>query len=48
MGLEIAALRYQVSVLKRKNAQPRLGRWDRVLWGFSAPAASSELARSRQ
>jgi len=34
MGLEILALRHQVSVLKRKNARPRLGRWDRVLWVF--------------
>src|SRR5438093_13187465 len=34
MGLEIVALRHQVSVLKRKNARPRLGRWDRVLWVF--------------
>jgi putative transposase len=34
MGLEIVALRHQVSVLKRKNGRPRLGRWDRVLWVF--------------
>src|SRR5689334_16478203 len=34
MGLEIVALRHQVSVLKRKNVRPRLGRWDRVLWVF--------------
>ena len=34
MGLEILALRHQVSILKRKNARPRLGRWDRVLWVF--------------
>jgi hypothetical protein len=34
MGLEIVALRQQVSVLKRKNARPRLGRWDQVLWVF--------------
>ena len=34
MGLEILALRHQVSILKRKNVRPRLGRWDRVLWVF--------------
>jgi putative transposase len=34
MGLEIVALRHQVSILKRKNGRPRLGRWDRVLWVF--------------
>ena len=34
LGLEIVALRHQVSVLKRKNARPSLGPWDRVLWVF--------------
>jgi putative transposase len=34
MGLEILALRHQVSILKRKNVRPRLGRWDRGLWVF--------------
>jgi putative transposase len=34
MGLEIVALRHQVSVLKRKKARPRLGPWDRMLWVF--------------
>src|ERR1051326_2936558 len=34
MGLEILALRHQISVLKRKNVRPKLGRWDPVLWVF--------------
>ena len=34
MGLEIVALRHQVSVLKRKNGRPRLKCWDRVFWVF--------------
>src|SRR5439155_19806220 len=34
MGLEILALRHQVSILKRKNVRPRLCRGDRVLWVF--------------
>ena len=34
LGVEIVALRHQVSVLKRKHARPRLGPWDRVLWVF--------------
>lgn len=32
LGLELVALRQQVSVLKRKNPRPRLGRWDRLFW----------------
>jgi putative transposase len=34
LGLEIVALRHQVSVLKYKQARPRLGPWDPVLWVF--------------
>ncbi len=32
LGLEIVTLRQQVSLLKRKNPRPRLGRWDRLFW----------------
>lgn len=32
LGLELAALRHQVAVLRRKNARPRLNRWDRLFW----------------
>jgi putative transposase len=32
LGFELVALRQQVSVLRRKNARPRLGRWDRLFW----------------
>ena len=32
LGLEILALRQQVSVLKRKNPRPRLDTLDRVFW----------------
>jgi putative transposase len=32
LGLELVALRQQVSVLKRKNPRPRLGLWDRLFW----------------
>jgi SAM-dependent methyltransferase len=34
MGLEILALRHQVSILKRKNVRPRLCRWERGLRVF--------------
>ncbi len=34
LGLEIMALRQQVSVLKRKNRRPRLRRWDQLFWVF--------------
>ena len=32
LGFELVALRQQVSVLRRKNPRPRLGRWDRLFW----------------
>jgi hypothetical protein len=32
LGLELAALRHQLAVLKRKNPRPSLSRWDRLLW----------------
>ena len=32
LGLELAALRQQVGVLKRKNPRPKLSRWDRLFW----------------
>lgn len=32
LGLEILALRQQVSVLKAKNPRPHLSRWDRLFW----------------
>jgi hypothetical protein len=32
LGLEILALRQQVSVLKRKNPRPRLNTWDQGFW----------------
>src|SRR5262249_10603216 len=32
LGLELVALRQQLGVLKRKNARPRLGQWDRLFW----------------
>jgi putative transposase len=32
LGFELVALRQQVSVLKRKNPRPMLGRWDRLFW----------------
>ena len=32
LGLELAALRQQVCVLKRKNSRPRLNRHDRLFW----------------
>jgi hypothetical protein len=34
LGLEIVALRQQVSVLKRQNPRPRLRRWDQLFWVF--------------
>ena len=34
LGLEILALRQQLSVLKRKNPRPRLSPWDQVFWVF--------------
>jgi hypothetical protein len=34
LGLEIVALRQQVSVLKRKNPRLRLSSWDRMFWVF--------------
>ncbi len=34
LGLEIVALRHQVSVLKRKNHRPRLSSWDQLFWVF--------------
>ena len=30
LGLELAVLRHQLAVLKRKNPRPRLSRWDRL------------------
>jgi hypothetical protein len=32
LGLELAALRHQVAVLKRKNPRPQLSPWDRLFW----------------
>ena len=32
LGLQLAALRQQVGVLKRKNHRPRLSRFDRLFW----------------
>ncbi len=32
LGLELAALRQQVGVLKRQNPRPKLSRWDRLFW----------------
>lgn len=32
LGLELAALRQQVGVLKRQNPRPRLSRGDRLFW----------------
>ena len=32
LGLELAALRQQLAVLKRKNPRPRLDRMDRFFW----------------
>jgi hypothetical protein len=32
LGLEILALRQQLSVLKQRNARPRLSRWDQLFW----------------
>src|SRR3972149_6040113 len=32
IGLELAALRQQVGVLKRKTPRPRLDRYDRLFW----------------
>src|SRR5215831_16211141 len=32
LGLELLALRQQVSVLKRKNPRPKLSLWDRLFW----------------
>lgn len=32
LGLEVAALRQQLCVLKRKNPRPKLGRYDRLFW----------------
>jgi hypothetical protein len=37
LGLEIVVLRYQVSVLKRKNARPRFGPLGSSAPDFSAP-----------
>src|SRR3989442_4600494 len=34
VGLEIVALRLQISVLKRKNHRPRLSPWDQLIWVF--------------
>ena len=34
LGLEIVALRQQVTVLKRKHPRPRLSQWDQVFWVF--------------
>src|SRR5712692_7006273 len=34
LGLEILALRQQLSVLKRNNRRPRLSPWDRLFWVF--------------
>ncbi len=34
LGLEIVALRQQVSVLKRKSPRPRLSPWDQLFWVF--------------
>jgi hypothetical protein len=32
LGLELAALREQMGVLKRQNPRPKLNRWDRLFW----------------
>lgn len=32
LGLELAALRQQLGVLKRQNPRPKLSRWDRLFW----------------
>jgi putative transposase len=32
LGLELAALRQQMGVLKRQNPRPKLGWWDRLFW----------------
>ncbi len=34
LGLEIVALRQQVSVLKRKHPRPRMSPWDQLFWAF--------------
>ena len=32
LGLELAALRHQLAVLKRQNPRPKFSRWDRLFW----------------
>ena len=32
LGFELAALRQQLGVLKRKSPPPNLSRWDRLFW----------------
>jgi putative transposase len=32
LGLELAALRHQLAVFKRKKSRPKLSRWDRLFW----------------